>query len=127
MKGYLAVKNKRQVSRVSVEEIMYILRDGRRLIVTTEEKEYVYYEKIDAIQGLLSESFYRPLDRCIVNMDYLKSVDVIKRRMIFRNGDELFLGRDACSKTKAAFYTYLLKGNEEFGEFSAAESEGKYR
>lgn len=127
MKGYLAVKNKHQVTRVSVEEVMYILRDGRRLIVTTEEKEYVYYERIEAIKSRLSESFYRPLDRCIVNMDYLKSVDVLKRRMIFRNGDELFLGRDACSKTKAAFYSYLLKGNNESCGITAAEEEGKYK
>ena len=37
-KRFLIVKFGRTVARVDAEDIMYILRDGERLIVTTEVK-----------------------------------------------------------------------------------------
>ena len=123
-KRYLIVKNQKAVTRVDADEIMYVLRDGRRLIVATEEREYVYYDKMKSVEGISNYGFYQPLDRCIINMKHLKSVEVVRRRLVFRNGDELFLGRDACSRMKSVFNEYLIKNQSDDVLFAAEEEEG---
>ncbi|MBO4235496.1 MAG: LytTR family transcriptional regulator DNA-binding domain-containing protein [Firmicutes bacterium] len=132
-KKYLVVKNRKRVARVEADEIMYVLRDGRRLIVATMEGEYIYYDKMRSVECISGSEFYRLLDRCIVNMNYLKSVEVARRRLRFQNGDELFFGRDACSRMKVVFRDYLIKnqreltdafGSEEDACFAAEEEKG---
>ena len=108
-KRFLIVKFGRTVARVDAEDIMYILRDGERLIVTTEDREYVYYEKMEEARKIMDDSFFQPRDRCIVNLEHLRRVDVEQRRLVFDNGDEFYMGRDACAKLKKVFEEYLVE------------------
>ena len=131
-KGYVVVKSHKHVTRVEVSEIMYVLRDGRRLILATQSQEYIFYGNMDSVEGVVGKDCCRILARCIVNMAYLKSVDVERRRVIFKNGEELFLGRNACNRLKMIFYRYLLTNNldEEayiVGGEDVAEEEGFYK
>ena len=123
-KTYLVVEFERTVARVDAEDIYYILRDGERIIVATGEKEYVYYESMKEAEKIMGPEFFQPRDRCIVNMEHLRHVDAKKRRLIFKNGDEVFLGRDACCKLKKAFKKYALDNNEDLNY--AAEDENTY-
>ena len=41
-KNYLVVRTRSAVTRLEREEIVYVLKDERRLIVVTQEKDYVY-------------------------------------------------------------------------------------
>lgn len=126
-RNYLAVKNNREVSKVPFDEIMYILRDGRRLIVVTPEREYIYYEKIQKAREEADLSFYRVTDGCLVNLLYVKSVDTKRRRVAFLNGDELSIGRDNIAKLKRAFYAYLIEGSRDDDmDYMVAEEEVDY-
>lgn len=131
---YLVVKNRFNVSKVEVKDIMYILRDGRKLIVVTEDNEYVYYSKMKNIEPIVGDSLFRLLDRCFINLNYLKTVNLLNRRCIFVNGDELFWGRDSISKLRKAFDKYLFEngltdnldetiGEEWEGDWKVAETE----
>ena len=124
---FLVVKNQKRVTRVDAFEIMYVLKDGRRLIVVTESEEYVYYDKMSSVMRMEAEGFYMPLQRCIVNLNHLKSVEVPRKRLIFRNGEELFLGRDACCQVKKVFNRYLLDKIIDVETDFAAEDDAEYR
>ncbi|MBQ7245887.1 MAG: LytTR family transcriptional regulator DNA-binding domain-containing protein [Firmicutes bacterium] len=131
-KNYLVVRTRSAVTRLEREEIVYVLKDERRLIVVTQEKEYVYNATMEAVEEVADSSYYRPLDRCYVNLSHLKSVDTERRRLIFMNDDELFLGRDACAKMKKIFYSYLIHNGLDGGELGdepeiAAEEESAYK
>ena len=109
MKKYLIAEFGGMLARVDAEEIMYILRDGGRIIVATEGKEYIYYESMKEAQEIMGPSFYQPRDRCIVNMEYLRRIEVKRCQLVFKDGEEVFLGRDACYALKKVFKKYIIE------------------
>jgi len=108
-KRCLVAESGGMLARVDAEDIMYILRDGGRIIVVTEEKEYIYYESMKKAEEIMGDGFFKPRDRCIINMEYLRRVDVNRRQIVFKDGEEVYLGRDACYKLKKVFKRYITE------------------
>ena len=127
MKKSLVVKNRKVVVEVDPQDIIYILRDGRRLIVAAQDGEYVYSQKIDKAAEVCVENFYRPVERCLVNLTHLKGVDVVTHYLTFKNGDAIPLGKHACSRTKKAFEKYLIDNADDPEAELAAEEENEYK
>ena len=72
--AFLAVKNRRSVTRVPLEKILYVMREKRKLHVITSDDEYEYYESIGNIAPLFGKEFFRVNDahgpEFVTNVEY---------------------------------------------------------
>lgn len=103
--NYIAVKNNRVVTKVYVNEIEYVLRDKRKLIISTDEGTYTFYEKIGNIAPLLDESFFPSLQGCYINLYKVKKME--DNQVIFDSGNSLYLGNHSFIRTKQKYYLHL--------------------
>ncbi len=104
MKEYIAVRNNCEVTKVLFSEICFITRNARKIILRGDD-DFVFYENMKNVVECLDSRFERILDSCYVNMERVKSVKGDK--IIFDNGIELMMSRDAISKAKKLFYEYI--------------------
>lgn len=103
--NFITVRNNKRVSKVYVDEIIYIIRDRRRIKIVTDVEEYVFYEKMENITYLLSDNFFSSLKGCYVNLSKIK--DMMDNRISFENGQELYLGNHSFIRTKQKYYIFL--------------------
>ncbi|MBQ1489846.1 MAG: LytTR family transcriptional regulator DNA-binding domain-containing protein [Eubacterium sp.] len=91
---------------VDTDDLLMIQREGRKLHVCTEKREYVMYGKMQNVLQYLDSRFFRCLDGCVINLTKVRRVE--KCRVVFRNGRELTLGRDSSLRVRRAFNLLLF-------------------
>ncbi|MDO4395708.1 MAG: LytTR family DNA-binding domain-containing protein [Clostridia bacterium] len=101
----ISIKNQQVVANVSVDTVLFIEKDGRKLKVVTDAREYSYYEKMSNIEHLLDNTFFLCRKGCYINLD--KVVLMEDQHIVFENGNVYWLGRDNFIKTKKAFVNFL--------------------
>ena len=106
MKPFLIITTKQAIYKVNIEEIVYIERFERKLLISTDKESFEYYEKIENVEPLLNEDFYKCHARFIVN---LKKVTGVRDQTIFFSNDEMvYVGRNNFVKIKKAYYAFLV-------------------
>lgn len=106
---YILIKTQSYIEKLPTEEVISVQRDGRRIHIAADNKEYVYYEKMDNVSPHLDERFYRCHGGCYINFDKVRLME--DQEIMFYNGQTLFLGRTNFIKTKQHFYRYNLKND----------------
>lgn len=103
---YIAVKNRTLITKVLLDEILYIQRDGRKLDMATDAGIFSWYETVQRIEPVLDDRFYRSMTGCYVNLERIKTMggDCCIQ---FENGAKLYLGRDNYIRTKQRFFQFL--------------------
>lgn len=102
--NYILVKTKKYVERIPTDEVLCVQRDGRKIRLTAEDKQYEYYGKIESVEEKLDERFYKCHGGCIINLDKVRLME--DQEIYFYNGESLFLGRTNFIKTKHFYYSY---------------------
>lgn len=89
-KQYIKVDNKKTI--IDSSEILYIKRDGMKLIFHTKSRDYETYSSFNKIMGSLSNNFVRAHKSFIVNLDNIVNLDSIGNVVYFDNGDACDIG-----------------------------------
>lgn len=103
--NYLPIITREYSTRVKVNDVMTISRNSRKLEIKAENGVFSYYEKIENILDCLDERFFRCNNGFLLN---LEKVEVMKnQKVIFSNGEEIEMPRDAFLRAKKAYKDYL--------------------
>lgn len=87
-KKYLILNNKNVISQ---EDIQYIKKDGMKLVVHTDSKQYESYASFNKIMDCLPENFVRCHKSYIANVDNIKDVEAINNVIKFKHS-ECYIG-----------------------------------
>jgi len=77
---------------VKSDDILYIIRDGMKLVYHSIDKDYIAYSSFKKIYDSLPDSFARSHKSYLVNMKNIKSTDYNKNIITFINNDECYIG-----------------------------------
>jgi len=103
---YISVISSTQCARIRIDSIQAIEQEGRKLHIITPERDYSFYENINAvIMSLGGRAFYRPMKSVIINFDHV--MDITGRSVNFYSGQSLTLGQNSSVRTRQAFKRYL--------------------
>lgn len=105
-KSYLIIKNRNLVKKIYPDEIFYIMRDGRKLLISSRLGKYSYYEKIENVSPLLGGDFFMLLKGVYINFKYVNEIK--ENKVFFENGETLYLGNNGFIRAKRKFYGYLI-------------------
>ncbi len=89
-KQYIKVDNKKTI--IDSSEILYIKRDGMKLIFHTKSRDYETYSSFNKIMDSLPSNFIRAHKSFIVNLDNIVNLDSIGNVVYFDNGDTCDIG-----------------------------------
>lgn len=89
-KRYLKLDNKKTI--IDQGEILYIKRDGMKLIFHTKSRDYETYSSFNKIMTLLPSNFVRAHKSFIVNIDNIANLDSIGNIVYFDNGSTCEIG-----------------------------------
>ncbi|MCI5720992.1 MAG: LytTR family transcriptional regulator DNA-binding domain-containing protein [Firmicutes bacterium] len=102
---YIHIKNQKIVASVSTTSVLYIEKDGRKLRVVTENREFSYYEKMNNVEPLLDNTFFLCRKGCYINLSKIALME--DQCITFINGEKYWLGRDNFNRTKKQFINFL--------------------
>lgn len=105
--SYLVIINGRETAKVKISDILMVERDRRRLHIVTPEKEYIYYEKLENVEGCLDNRFYPCLKGCYINFERISHMS--DQKIYFENGYIYDIGRSNFIKTKQKYGSYLRR------------------
>ncbi len=89
-KRYLKIDNKKTI--IDQSEILYIKRDGMKVIIHTKSRDYETYSSFNKLMVLLPSNFVRAHKSFIVNIDNIANLDSIGNIVYFDNGSTCDIG-----------------------------------
>ncbi|MDF2653623.1 MAG: LytTR family transcriptional regulator [Bacillota bacterium] len=104
--NYIPVITKKEVSRVSVGEILYIETQLRVVYIYTVPRIYRFYGKMDEVIKYLNGDFYRCHKSCIVNFN--KIVRMEDGIVYFKGGFTLRVGENNFRHTRSFYSKFLM-------------------
>ena len=107
MTNYIPIITRGYSRKISLDEIMYLEQRQRRLAIVTEKETFLFYERLENLEKLLDERFYRSLKKLRVNIENILVAE--DQKITFVNGTTLHLGRESYIRTKQIYSAYLKK------------------
>ena len=102
-RNILPIHWKKEVILLSISDIIYIEREGRKTNIIMCDVEQAVYQKIDDIMKQLPEDlFIRIHHSFIINFDYIRSFS--RDKIIMKNGKELPVSRSYEKTAKEKIY-----------------------
>ena len=102
-RNILPIHWKKEVILLSIPDIIYIEREGRKTNIIMCDEEQTVYQKIDDIMNQLPEDlFIRIHHSFIINFDYIRSFS--RDKIIMKNGKELPVSRSYKKTAKEKIY-----------------------
>lgn len=89
-KRYIKIDNKKTI--IDESEILYIKRDGMKLIFHTKTRDYETYSSFNKIQNSLPANFIRSHKSFIVNINNIANLDPVTNTIYFSNGSTCDIG-----------------------------------
>lgn len=89
-KRYIKIDNKKTI--IDESEILYIKRDGMKLIFHTKSRDYETYSSFNKIQASLPSNFIRSHKSFIVNINNIVNLDPVSNVIYFDNGTTCDIG-----------------------------------
>lgn len=80
-KRYIKIDNKKTI--IDESEILYIKRDGMKLVFHTKSRDYDTYSSFNKIQSSLPENFFRCHKSFIVNINNIVNLDPVSSIIYF--------------------------------------------
>ncbi|MCQ2550615.1 MAG: LytTR family transcriptional regulator DNA-binding domain-containing protein [Clostridia bacterium] len=102
---YILIKTKQFIERLPADEVLSVQRDGRKVLVVAEDREYEYYDSMENVLNHLDDRFYKAHGGLVVNLDKIRLMK--DQEIQFYNGYSMFLGRSNFIKAKQKYYSYL--------------------
>ena len=107
MDKYIPFVTSKQCCRISLENILYVEQQGREVLIVTENITYRKYGKLSDMEAYLDERFFYCLKSMTINLSNVISMQ--NQVITFRDGTEIFLGRQNFVKAKQTFAIYIKK------------------
>lgn len=89
-KKYIKIDNKKTI--IEESEVLYIKRDGMKLIFHTRHRDYETYSSFNKIQDFLPSNFMRVHKSFIVNVNNIVNLDPVSNIIYFDNGSTCDIG-----------------------------------
>jgi DNA-binding LytR/AlgR family response regulator len=89
-KKYIKIDNKKTI--INSSEVLFIKRDGMKLIFHTKTRDYETYSSFNKIQETLPSNFVRTHKSSIVNIHNIVNVDAIANIVTFSDGTYCDIG-----------------------------------
>ena len=89
-KRYIKIDNKKTI--IDESEILYIRRDGMKMIFHTKSRDYETYSSFNKIQDSLPKNFIRAHKSFIVNINNIANLDPVANVIYFDNGSTCDIG-----------------------------------
>lgn len=89
-KKYIKIDNKKTI--IDESEVLYIKRDGMKLIFHTKSRDYETYSSFNKIQDSLPSNFIRAHKSFIVNINNIVNLDPVANMIYFNNGSVCDIG-----------------------------------
>ena len=103
---FIPIIKRGEIGKVYICNILYIQSEARKIHIHTVEKTQSVYGKIDDVEPMLPENFYRCHKSCIINLD---KVENMKDGYIeFENGDKISICREKFVKAFQKYRGYLI-------------------
>ena len=102
---YIPIITRKEATRVSVKEILYIETELRVVKIYTNSRPYRFYGKLDDVVKYLNHNFYRCHKSCIVNLD--KIVRMEDGLFHFSDGITLRVGQNNYQLTRSYYRKFL--------------------
>ena len=80
-KRYIKIDNKNSI--IDENDVLYIKRDGMKLIYHTKNQDYETYSSFNKIQDKIPANFVRAHKSYIVNIDNISNVDSVSNLIYF--------------------------------------------
>lgn len=89
-KKYIKIDNKKTI--IDENEILYIKRDGMKLVFHTKSRDYETYSSFNKIQPILPDNFVRSHKSFIVNVNNIADLDCVANTVSFNNDSNCDIG-----------------------------------
>lgn len=89
-KRYIKIDNKKTI--IDESKVLYIKRDGMKLIFHTKNRDYETYSSFNKIQEILPDNFIRIHKSFIVNINNIVNLDPVSNKVYFDNGSTCDIG-----------------------------------
>lgn len=89
-KRYIKIDNKKTI--IDESKVLYIKRDGMKLIFHTKSRDYETYSSFNKIQEILPDNFFRIHKSFIVNINNIVNLDPVSNKVYFDNGSTCDIG-----------------------------------
>ena len=90
-KSFIVVWNRRESTKIDIDDILYIERRLRKIYLLTEVREIEYYEKMKYVEPVLADYFFKIGNGTFINITKIKSVQ--EDKVIFDCGLEMGIPR----------------------------------
>ena len=89
-KKYIKIDNNKTI--IDVNDVLFIKRDGMKLVFHAKSRDYETYSSFNKIQDSLPDNFVRAHKSFIVNIDNIVNVDYVDNIIYFDNGSTCDIG-----------------------------------
>ena len=89
-KRYIKINNKKTI--IDESDVLYIKRDGMKLIFHTKNRDYETYSSFNKIQDSLPNNFIRAHKSYIVNINNIVNLDPVANMIYFNYGSTCEIG-----------------------------------
>ena len=89
-KRYIKIDNKKTI--IDESEVLYIKRDGMKLIFHTKSRDYETYSSFNKIQSALPNNFVRTHKSFIANINNITNLDPVSNIIYFNNDSTCDIG-----------------------------------
>lgn len=105
--NFIPVQVKNDYSKVFIGDVNYILRQGRKIRVSTTKRIMEYYANITDIRLRLDRRFYKCHSGLYVNLEQIRHTEC--QEIQFFSGDSITIGLNNIRHTKRAYKSHLEK------------------
>lgn len=107
MEKYIPLVTTNCVRKILLDEIVYIMKKNRKIMIVTDSEIYEYYGQLEQVSRVLDRRFYACLRGCIINLD--KVLRMEEQHIYMSNGAPVSMGRDNFVRAKQYYTAYLKK------------------
>ena len=103
--GYLLVKAKGSHHKIPIEDILYIENNGRKVILHTKTECLEYYERMNHLEEVLGDGFYRCHRGYLVALSAISGYD--HDSITVYGGDKIYLAKQKYSEFVKLYCRFL--------------------
>jgi len=107
MNGYIPFVTRKVSLKIPINDVIYVLRQDRKIKIVTDYGSYEYYEKLKNVEHHLDERFFHCLKGLIINFDKVEKME--DQTIFLKNGECWMINKGNYVKAKQTFSAYLKK------------------
>jgi DNA-binding LytR/AlgR family response regulator len=110
----LVVRNKEGTFQITLDEIIFMEKNLRKIIIHTKHRDIEFYGKYSDILHYVDDRFLCCHRSYMFNMDEI--VIMAQGGVFMTDNSNIYLGRDTFTRGNKTFHNYLKRKFDESGE-----------